>query len=175
MAKTQFTQREKAVLVLGVVCLVVMVGTLALRKPLQMYQESKVQVNNARLRLSDAYDLQALIETEKAYAAKIAEVYGTGGLDKSLTLVVNEVLQQTDLASKAQFRELPSTIRGLDAPLETLLVDLQGVSLEEFIDLMHALYSRDSLLILERVDYLRPAANAQGIDAQMVLSSVSNA
>lgn len=173
MARMQISQRDRAVLILGAVAVVVTLGVYFARKPLQVYRHSKQEVTDARLRLSDTYDTRALILDEQNTAEQFKKVFSNNTGGRGLTLQINQALQDTNLTKKAEFQQVYSALgRDVGKNLDTVQVTLRGVSLQELIDLLYGLYSKNNLLILERMDYLRPSRDSVGLDVSIVFSAV---
>jgi len=176
VAKMQISQRDRVVLVLGAITIVLMLGVFLARKPLKIYRESKQAVIDARLRLSDTYDTRALILDEQNTAEQFKKVFSDNTGGRGLTLLINQTLQDTNLTGKAEFQQVNSALgREAGKRLDTVQVNLRGVSLKQLIDLLYGLYSKNKLLILERLEYLRPSRDNVGLDVLMVFSALKTA
>ena len=180
MAK--ISSRERNVLIMGAVALIVMTASLLLRGPMNEYAKSKEWVKEAEANLRHAKTLEAtyqgLLEGNQAAADSLPEVS-----PRSLVSIINDAEQKTNLSGtkKVQFENATTSIRVEDAAtnrarlaenLETFRVTLRGMSVEELVSWMHAVHEGAGILLVESVNHLRPASDGQGLDCQMVISKV---
>lgn len=173
MAKSKLTNREKAVLALLPVSVAVMAGAFLLRGPLEAYRASEQQVVDAAERLKMARVIrESVLEQQRSLSAFLEDVPEID--TRPLLTIINETLNEVDLTQKEKVGIVngTTTIRDAAASLDTVRLSLKGVSLEELINVVYLLQSRCGILIVESVPSLAPAADGQGLNAEMVLSKV---
>lgn len=173
MAKTKLTGREKAVLALLPISVVVMAGAFLLRGPLEAYRASEQQVIDAAERLKQARLIRdSVLEQQQSLVAFLEDVPEID--TRPLLTIINETLNEVDLTQKEKVGIVngTTTIRDAAASLDTVRLSLKGVSLEEFINVVYLLQARCGILIVESVPVLAPAQDGQGLNAELVLSKV---
>lgn len=83
---------------------------------------------------------------------------------------VNNTLRDAGLADRYQLNDYRTRTMSANQPMVDLRVE--GVTLRELVDLLHRLYSSGNLVVLYKMDQLRPAPNGQGLDCQMTLATL---
>ena len=87
---------------------------------------------------------------------------------------VNTVLTSTNLKERANLENSnkPRTTRGEASEDVTMVrLRLEGVTLTELTDLLYAVYSSNNLVVVNKVDYLRPASSGKGVECSLTLLS----
>jgi hypothetical protein len=83
---------------------------------------------------------------------------------------VNNTLGEVALTDRAELNDYRTRNSSPKQPMVDLR--LSGVSLKELLDLLHRLYSSGNLIVLYKMDQLRPAPNGQGLDCQLTLTTL---
>ncbi|HNZ18107.1 MAG TPA: hypothetical protein PLB67_13655 [Candidatus Hydrogenedentes bacterium] len=172
MAKIAMQKREKMVVLIGAVVVAVIVSQwlFSNRGPFRMYHQSIREVEAARLRLQDAQVVrdEALgrLQSNVALEAKLRS-RGAFGLYSH----VDRALQAQNLkggqGARATLETQNTAVRS--GAFEAVKLHLEGVSMEELLDLLLRIHSGENLIVLDRLDELRPADDGRGLVCDMVL------
>ena len=172
MAKLAMQKREKIVLAVGAVVVVVIVGQwlFSASGPLNAYGRSVQQVTAARQRLLEAQLMRdealARRQSTQALEQKLRNRSAFG-----LYTHVDNALRAQDLKSgegaRATLETQNTAVRS--GAFEAVKLQLDGVSMDELLGLLVRIYSGDNLVVLDRLDELRPADDGQGLSCSMVL------
>lgn len=86
---------------------------------------------------------------------------------------MNRVLTETGLKDHANLENYrPRLIRSQEPEDVTLVrLRLNGIVLADLIDVLHAVYSSENLIVVHKVDYIRPASSDQGLECSLTLLS----
>lgn len=166
MAKRVLTGREK-LLVAGAA--VVFIGMIIL--PLgnflaREYRRTQTELAAASARLEQARDLRRVVLEQREGRRLIAQRVGAAGAGFSLYDYARTAVEAQGLKERARL-ETPLASPGLD----TVKIALDGVSLEELIGLMYTLQHGQALVTVDRLDYLRAAASAKGLDCALTIQA----
>jgi len=166
MAKRELTNREKLLIIGAAVIFIGMVvlplGSILARE----YRVTQRELANAATRLDQARDLRRVVLEQREGRKLIAKRVGAAGAGFSLFDYARTSIDKQGLTERARL-ETPLANPGLD----TVKIALDGVSLEELIGLMYTLQHGDALVTVDRLDYLRAAANAKGLDCALTVQS----
>lgn len=83
---------------------------------------------------------------------------------------INNTLREANLTDRYQLTDYRTRNSSPKQPMVDLRVE--GVSLRELVDLLHRLYDSGNLIVLYKMDQLRPAGNGQGLDCQLTLATL---
>lgn len=166
MAKMKLQKRERTVVAAGVVVVVlILVQALWTRgAPLQRYRDSARQVNAARQRLTDVQDWHdAVVAARRSGEELERAVRARGSFD--LFSFVKRAVDREKLTPRSQIESQQTA--GASSGLAAVKLRLTGVSMEELVKLLHAIYSDNSLVVLQTLDELRPADDQKGLFCSM--------
>jgi len=165
MAKVKLQPRERMVLALGAIGVVLIGGYGISQGPYQAYVRSNDQVAQARERLTLAQIAQASVQRErdkqKELAAKLPEA---GKLN--LWTEVDKAVKDLKLGKRCSMR----SNRGMSSQKQessSVEVTLNGVSTRELVDLVHRVYDTGYFVYLSQLMYLRPSNDQKGLDCRM--------
>lgn len=173
MAKFTMQKREKIVVAVGaaVVAIIVFQWLFSDRGPLSAYHQSVRQVEAARRRLLDAQLMrdEALARRQSSQALE-AVLKHRGNF--RLYSHVDQALQAQKLkggagGARATLETQNTAVRS--GAFEAVKLTLEGVSMDELLELLVRIYSGNNLVVLDRLDELRPADNGRGLTCSMVL------
>ncbi len=162
MAKLE--KRERVALMVGAVGVVCIVGYVVARGPFQEYQNSKVLVAQARQRLVQAQTMAKELQAVQQHKDSIAKLMAVRGPSYNLFTTINRAVQIANCTDRAVTSSLPAEVTNASA----VKLTLTGVSMEEFVNVLYEIYSKDSLVVLHRLDHLRPATDGKGLQCDLV-------
>ena len=88
-----------------------------------------------------------------------------------LLTYVDQVIRKNNLTDRAAFPRASSQLSSKQQPMVQL--ELNNISLQEIVDLLHDVYTSNNLVALYKVSYLRPANNNQGLSCSLILATIS--
>lgn len=166
MAARVLTNREKLMIAAAAVVFIGMIvlplGSILARE----YRATQTALSEATTRLHQARDLRRVVLEQREGRKLIAKRVGAAGAGFSLYDYARSAIETQGLTERARL-ETPLASPGLD----TVKIALSGVSLEELIGLMYTLQHSKALVTVDRLDYLRAAANAKGLDCALTVQS----
>lgn len=166
MAKRVLTNREKVLVIAASVIFIGMIvlplGSILARE----YRTTQQALADASSRLEQARDLRRIVLEQREGRKLIAERVGASGAGFNLYDYTRTAVEAQGLKERARL-EQPLANPGLD----TVKIALDGISLEELIGLMYTLQHGKALVTVDRLDYLRAAANAKGLDCALTVQS----
>ena len=165
MSKLNLKKREWTFIIVGVLVVSLAVVIPVVRRAKSAYEKSTAQVRQAENRLHDARDLRLLIEAERSGRKAIRERLAQRPGNFSLYSFANRCLLELDLKQRAKL----NTENARGSHLESAKLRLEGVSMEELVNFLHRLYDNNNLIVVQKLDHLRPARDGQGLDCYMTL------
>jgi hypothetical protein len=172
MAKFTMQKREKVVLAVGAVVVVIIIGQWLVsdRGPLKTYKQSVTQIQAARRRLVEARSIRDVSLARRQSSEALEQKLRARGAF-GLYTHVDRALQAQNLKSgegaRATLETQNTAVRS--GAFEAVKLRLDGVSMEELLGLLVRIYSGDNLVVLDRLDELRPADDGRGLTCTMVL------
>ena len=170
--KAAFDRREKTGFVLGAIVMLFVVAMLAYIPlvPYKHYKLSALQLVSLENRKEKA-QLQKIIEEERLRSQrKLKEQLEARPSNFDLFSFVNRTLRVTGLTGRATLENYRTHRTSAKQPMVQL--ELQGVSLKEFIDFMHKIHVSGNLIALYKMDRLRPAVTNRGLDCELTFVSL---
>src|SRR5690606_15569585 len=129
------------------------------------YERSEAVLEESRDRFVLAQEWQAAIEEERAGQKAIREQLRRRPGNFDLYNFANQVVRQENLQERATLNT-----ESLNNPaLDGVLVELRGVNMTQLVNLLHRLYDSGNLIVVQKVDHLRPANDGVGLDLRMTL------
>lgn len=164
--------REKLAMGLGIVALglVVLLAVYVPLGPRRAYISSQQTLKS----LQEDLILQSMFREEEAVRLEkqkvLRERIQARPDDFSLFTYMDNLLTATGLRSKAQLE--PFKPRNASPRQPMVQLRLQGIALEEFINLIHKIYTDNSLIAVYKMDFLRPAAGDRGLDCDITFATI---
>ncbi len=158
-------KREQTVLALGGVVILVAVGYWGSRGPWEKYQAAKAHVVQARERLARAKALEEEVRQTRQSREIIEKLIQGRGPAYNLWTVVSRAVQTTQLTDRAEVSSRPEELTDASA----VGLTLNRVTLEEVVNVLHAIHSSDSLVVFHRLSHLRPAMDGKGLECELIL------
>ena len=172
MARFNMQKREKLVVGIGAVVVVFIISQWLFsdRGPLRAYSQSERQVEAARRRLLDAQLIRDDALARRQSGQALEEKLGQRGTFR-LYSHVDQALQAEHLKGAAGARATLETQNTAvrSGAFEAVKLYLDGVSMEELTNVLVRIYSGDNLVVLERLDEMRPSDSGRGLVCNMVL------
>ena len=170
MARTNLEPRERILIVVGAVVTVIVLGSFIVRGPLHKYKAIHSQVRVARDRLRRAEAARQEILSRRADQEALRALMQARGAGYSLWTVVTRAIQIKGLTNRAK---IDSANREASIGNGVKLM-LEGVSMEELVGVLYEVQGKDPLVILHKLDYLRPARDGKGLECSLVFISPSS-
>lgn len=169
MAKAKLNPRERMVLMLGAVGVVLIGGYGISQGPYQAYLRSGEQVQMARQRLLDAQILQATVERDKAKELEIRQkLPKAGGFD--LWTEIDKAVKDLKLDKRCIMQSnRGAAARGQESTSVT--ITLNGVSTKELVDLLHRVYDTGYFVFASQVQSLGPSPDKKGLNCRVTFVS----
>ena len=161
MAKLSLKRRERAVVLIGLVSLLFIGLTPVARNFNSDYERSASLLGQAEKRLKFAKDLRRAIEGDRSGQNAITERLLARKPRFDLWSFTTNCLRTLSLESRAELQSKRMFATGNIAGIQ---LTLRGVSMQELVSLFHSVYSSQNLIVVQRLDYLRPARDGKGLD-----------
>lgn len=157
-------KRDRVVLTVGGIMVAVILAYLGVTGPLQEYENSKALVVQARQRLMQAQTIAREVQSVQQHRDSIAKLIAVRGPSYNLFTTINRAVQIANCSDRATTSSLPAEVSSASA----VKLTLTGVSMEELVNVLYEIYSKDSLVVLHRLDHLRPALDGKGLQCDLV-------
>lgn len=173
--KPKTDKRENAGLVFSIIAIVLVLFMLFLIPigPMKKYKATQRELAGLREDLKIAQKAKEAEVTRLQNQEQVMELLKTRPPGFDLWSFMNTVLTSTNLKERANLENYkPRTARGEASEDVTMVrLRLDGVTLTELTDLLYAVYSSNNLVVVNKVDYLRPASSNKGIECSLTLLS----
>lgn len=167
-SRIQLQPRERRVIIIGVVSLVLIAAFQFGRGPWRAYQASFNELEMAQNRLDTARLWFQAVSGAQAEQYALVELINARSGYTSLQAYIDSAVRQHDLVRRSSYESRP--LPG-NPSMESVTVSLRGVSMEELLDFLHSLYEGNPLLVLEQMNRMGPATGNQGLDCEMTFLS----
>ena len=137
--------------------------------PYDHYKKSTTKLKDARERLIEL----TLAKNEEILRLKnqekLTDILQKRKPDFTLFSYLNTALSEKGLKERADLQE----IKDKKNPQEVTYIklSLRGVAMKEFVDFLHALYTSNNLIVVDRLDTLKASSDNRGVDCDLVLLS----
>lgn len=86
---------------------------------------------------------------------------------------LNTALAQTELRDRANLERVKARTRDKEMAQYATMVELRlpGVTLEQLVKLLHRIYNSNNLVVLYKLDYLRPTSDNKGLECSATFLS----
>lgn len=168
MAKIVLRKRERILLVGGTILLVLVAGYIGGRGPWAKYKASAATLGEARERLQQALAMRAAV-LEARRSQEIIQTRMKERGNFNLWGAVNGALRNAKLAERGA--DLQSKKGVASEKFAAVQLTLEGVSMEELVNLLYTIYSGNNLVVLHSLDKLTPAESGKGLTCQLTFIS----
>jgi hypothetical protein len=169
MAKLNLQKREIRIIALAAVLIVVLVGYRLMQGPWKAYSNSISEVTAAELALKNAQLTRALREEALRGKGELQQKAKARGPGWNLYQYLTGAVKQAELENRADIQSKDSPSK--EAPYNIVQVTIKGASLEELVNLLHAIHNGDKLIILDSMNYLKPDRESKGLECLMTFIS----
>lgn len=171
MDKFKLDRQERAgVIVAGCALLLILAGLLYIPAgPLKDYRESGQRV--ARLETDLNMTLSLLMDEQDRVASQqwMKDALDERGPGFSLLAFLDRVKQQAGLEG-ARLQNQPPP-RGVDN-VELVHMEISSMSLSQWLDLLHAVYSSGNLIVVYNMSSLSPSDSGRGLEARVTFLTI---
>lgn len=168
MAKPNLQKREWVAILIGVVVLTAIGVTPLIQKAAKAYDRSSRQVVQARARLDEVRQLRVAIEDERSGQRQIEERLAARAPGFNLWNFTNQCLRKTEIETMANVVR-----KRISGKIDGVQMTLKGVRMSELIDLLHLVYDSNNLIVVQKLDHLRPSRSGTGLDCQITFMTPS--
>lgn len=156
--------RERMVLLLGGIGVVVIAAYGISQGPYQKYVRSKEDVLDARERLKLAQIIQQSVQREQEKQKEFLTKLGSAS-DFNLWNEIDKAVKDLKLGTRCSMRSNRAGSRGQDGT--SVDVTLDGVSNQELVELLHRIYDTGKIVLLREMQSLKPTADKKGLYCRM--------
>lgn len=164
MAKLNLGKRERIVVIVGIVSLSLMASSFLIKSARGAYSQAQNQLEAAKENLRHAKQLSATVKAEQRGHEAIKGKTNERPRGFSLFSFTTRTLTEVNLKERAS---LETDTRGTRSNLEVVRLELGGVSMKELVDFLHRIYAADNLIVVQKLEHLKPASDGKGLDCQM--------
>ena len=136
--------------------------------PYQTYLNSGIQLREARQRLTDAQIIQAEMTKTRLKEQEISKSLASRGSGSDLWTQVDKAVKDLKLGNRCSLRT-PAAAARKGENFAAVELSLTGVSAQELVDLLHRIYDTGYVVILDKLDHLKPSQDKKGLDCRMQL------
>lgn len=163
-------QREKVFLAGGGIALVFIAVFLFGQGPMEKYRRSATMLGAAKTRLQEAQLWNAEIETARSQVEAVKQqIVQQGGFD--LWTHIDGVVKARSLGTRADINSKRGAASPTESKVTAVELQLKGINREELVEVLYQIYANDYLIILDKVDYIRPAKDGKGLDCRITFVS----
>jgi len=167
--KLKLQGRERTVVIVGMVAVLAIVLLQLGRGPWRKYRQSEANLVAARRRLEEVQDLRRFIAGQRKEQEAFNKLLRERGGRFDLYTYISGILNEKGLRERGASLETERISPSPDMALVEM--GLQGVSLEELVDVLHAIYAGESLVALYKLDRLTAAQDQKGLNCTMTFIS----
>ena len=166
-------QALRLIVVLTALTVVIALACYVPTGPRKKFQDSRKRVAQTRTQLDLARATKA--DEEKRLRNQDALVAQLKSRDANFNLWshLNRVLSDTSLKDRANLQEVKPHAKdeGIAEAVTLVQLKLRGVKLAELVDMFHRAYSGNNLVVLYKLDTLKPAQDQKGLDCDVTFLS----
>jgi len=168
MPKEKTDKRDQA----GTVCAVIAVMLVALMiafiilGPYKDFKASERELARLRDQETLAYETRLEEQQNRQRLEQLVDRLRARPRGFDLGAFMSKILRDTKLAERSELKSLPTNSRQFTFAdnLSMVEVKLKSVSLEDLVDFFHATYAGKNLIVLHKMDSIRPAPGDKGLD-----------
>lgn len=166
MARIRLQPRERNVLVLGSIAALVILAYWGAQGPYAAFKASRVQLAAARNNLQQAQIWAAEVEQARKKERQILAQLASQSQGFDLWTHIDRTVKALGLGPRCDIR----TVSGMGASaarVDTVELTLSGVSTKELIDLFHRIYDSGYVILLHKMEHLKPSPDGKGLDCKV--------
>lgn len=166
MAKRKLQSRERF-LIIGALAIAALILAVPRGQALARdYEQARLQAREASHRLQEMRELRALILEDRSNQRIIMDRVEARIPNFDLYSYTNASLAKYHIHDIARLQSQASRFAG--GPLDSVQLNLTGVSMKQLIDFLHEIHSSGNLIAMQRLGYLRPSRDNKGLDCEIV-------
>lgn len=144
--------------------------------PMKRYRMSEIELADLQQQMNSLQEAEQVEEARLQRQEVLMERLKQRKPNFDLWSFMNTILTETKLKDRANlenyrprgdWRSL-STARDVSGDVTMMLLKLNGVTLKELVDLLYRVYASNDLVVMYRLEYLRAAGEAKGLDCSVV-------
>jgi len=172
--KPKADKRENTGLLFGIIAIVLVLFMLFLipTGPMKKYKATQNELVGLQEELQVLEQAKAAEQARLQSQEQVMELLKARSPNFDLWSYINTVLTHTDLKDRANLENYrPRTTRNNKSEDVTMVrLRLVGVTLTELTDMLYTIYSSKNLVVVHKVDYIRPASD-KGLECSLTLLS----
>lgn len=137
--------------------------------PLKKFRRSQGEVDDLRARVSQLEQARgaelARLRSQEQLMARIKERKPNFDLWSFMNTMLTE-MKLKDRATLENFKPRADR-RGVSEEVAMVQLRLAGFVLGEFVDLLHKIYASNNLIVMYRLEYLRPTSDNKGLECNI--------
>ncbi|MBI1320886.1 MAG: hypothetical protein GC168_18325 [Candidatus Hydrogenedens sp.] len=134
--------------------------------PRANYLSARAELDDAQSGLQMAQLDKMDAETRVEQQRPIAERLRTRPSNFSFITFLQRTLNEVKLQERSSLNQVRRSSQESDL-VELVEVKLNNISLEELVNFLHTVYDANNLIALYQLSYLRPTADAQGLECML--------
>lgn len=132
---------------------------------MEMYKRSKAQLTLVQTNLQQAEKIAETIQAARKGREAVDKLIAVRGASYNLYTAIYRAVQSVGMTDRAVITSIPKEMTGASA----VRLTLNGVSMEELVDLLYGIQSADKLVVLHEVTHLQPSKDGKGLECNLVL------
>lgn len=169
MSLLNLAPREKRLISIMMCVMVGLVLFMSHQKLSKALAESESQVQTAQDNFNAARMFRETIIGEREGQKVIRTKLKARSRSFDLYNFSNKCVTDLKLQNRATLQSVGLSSK--DKAFDGVQITLKGISLEELVDLLHTLYASDNLIMMKKLNYLRPARDQKGLDCSLEMLS----
>jgi len=172
VAKVKLDKRDRAGLVCAVVAvgLVVFMACFCFLGPHKDFHKSRLKLAQLRAQEKLAFETRAEERQNLQRQEQLMERIRGREPRFDLGAFMSKVLRDAKLDERTDLQSVKPSSRFEHADnLSMVQLKLKGVSLADLVDLLHRIYASKNLVVLHKLDSIRPAPGNKGLDCNLTL------
>lgn len=175
-AKTRTTDRFWPVLSMVAMALAICTLILVPMGPMRKYRDSNKELRDLRRNLELARETKAFEELRLQSQEKLVSRLNARKRDFDLWSFLDRVLKESNLKDRAVLdnkaeRASRSVASAGIENVSLVKLSLSGVTLDEIVKFLHAVYASNNLVVMYRLEYLRAARDGKGLECSVTFLS----
>ena len=175
MQQPQLDRNEQIGIVLCSVAVIALIflGMYIYAGPRKTYAKSRADLTGAVEQLATLQSLKQAEEARLQRQQKLMDILKSRPQGFSLFSFVDKTINDLELRQFATASNAPRRGDARDnGKLDVVSLKLQGVGLKQIMDVLHALYASNNLIVVQRMDRLAPSQAGKGMDCDLMIASL---
>ena len=140
--------------------------------PRRKYISSRANVTGLVDQLATMQNLRQGELTRIEHQRKLVDLLQNRPADFSLFGFFDSKIKEMNLIAHANASTATRGRDTKDSKMEMISLSLNNLGLTQIIDMLHALYSSNNLIVVQRIDRLGPAPTGGGLSCELVLATL---